>query len=235
MKGNGMSDLIAQAQKEFDDMKAKVAELNELMKEKSKVLMKEMFAAFFKKYEGTVYNIFWHQYTPHFNDGEACEFNVHDSFLNLIQDMDDEDFESDGEGSLLYDNSHLKQAKEDLAKMLAWEADPMAVANKYKIDYLVKYNRNAFDTQSYYNRGKTELQLMQEWKPTYYKSSDAVNQEINKIQNFLDTYPTLKTDFDVLRNMISSIDEDLMRAMFGDHAKVIVSKTGIEVEEYEHD
>jgi hypothetical protein len=26
-----------------------------------------------------------------------------------------------------------------------------------------------------------------------------------------------------------------MRAMFGDHAKVVVSKDGIEVEEYEHD
>jgi hypothetical protein len=35
--------------------------------------------------------------------------------------------------------------------------------------------------------------------------------------------------------MIGGLDENLMRAMFGDHAKVVVSKDGIEVEEYEHD
>ena len=230
-----MSNAIEKAQKEFDELNAKIDELNALMKEKSKVLMQEMFADFFAKYENVVHSIFWTQYTPYFNDGEACEFSVHDSYLNLIQDMDDEDFEDDGEGSLLYDNKDLEKAKEDLAKMLAWEADPIAAANKYKQEYLVKYNRNAFDTQSYYNRGKTELQLMQEWKPTYYKSSDAVKQEINKIQNFLDNYPTLATDFNVLGKMISKIDENLMRGMFGDHTKVIVTKDGIETEDYSHD
>lgn len=35
--------------------------------------------------------------------------------------------------------------------------------------------------------------------------------------------------------MIAGIDEDLMKAMFGDHAKVIVSASGIEIEEYHHD
>lgn len=36
--------------------------------------------------------------------------------------------------------------------------------------------------------------------------------------------------------MITSIDfEDVMRAMFGDHVKVIATKDGFDVEEYDHD
>jgi trehalose-6-phosphatase len=48
-------------------------------------------------------------------------------------------------------------------------------------------------------------------------------------------YPNLKKDYKEIQSMISGIDEDLMRAMFGDHSKVVVSTNGIEVEEYEHD
>ena len=35
--------------------------------------------------------------------------------------------------------------------------------------------------------------------------------------------------------MISGIDENLMKAMFDDHVKVIVTADGIETEEYQHD
>ena len=230
-----MSNPIELAQKEFDDMKAKIDELNSLMKDKSKVLMKEMFAAFFKKYEDVVYSIFWTQYTPYFNDGEACEFSVHEAFLNLIQDIDDEDFENDGEGSFLYGEENLQRAKEDLEKMLLWEVDPITAAKKHQQEYMIRYNRDPFNANDYYNRGKTELELMQKWTPTHYKSSDDVRAEIAKIENFLVTYPSLKPDFYAICNMISSIDENLMRAMFGDHVKVIVTKDGIETEEYSHD
>lgn len=230
-----MSDPIELAQKEFDDMKAKVAELNTMLREKSKVLMKEMFAAFFTKYENAVEYIHWHQYTPYFNDGEACEFSVHEAFLTLKQDVEDEDFEDDGEGSTLYSKEHLNGAKKDLKKMMDWEKDPIAAAKQHQVDYMKRYNRDPFNTNDYYNRGKTELELMQQWKPTYYKSVDAVKEEINKIETFLKDYPKLKEDFDTVANMINSIDDDLMKAMFGDHVKVIVTKDEIETEEYSHD
>ena len=230
-----MSNAIEKAQKEFDELNAKIDELNALMKEKSKVLMKEMFAAFFTKYENAVDNIHWTQYTPYFNDGEACEFSVHESFLTLKQDAEDEDFEDDGEGSFLYSEEHLDGAKKDLKKMMDWEKDPIAAAKQHQVEYMKRYNRDPFNKNDYYNRGKTELELMQQWKPTYYKSAAAVKEEINKIETFLKDYPKLKEDFDTVAKMISSIDDDLMKAMFGDHVKVIVTKDSIETEEYQHD
>lgn len=40
---------------------------------------------------------------------------------------------------------------------------------------------------------------------------------------------------DALSAMVSSVDEETMKEMFGDHVKVTVSREGIEVEEYEHE
>lgn len=40
---------------------------------------------------------------------------------------------------------------------------------------------------------------------------------------------------DALSNMVSSVDEETMKEMFGDHVKVTVSRSGIEVEEYDHE
>lgn len=231
-----MSDPIKLAQKEFDDMKAKIDELNALMKDKSKVLMKEMFAAFFKKYENVVHNIFWTQYTPYFNDGEACEFSVHEAFLTLSSDHEDDDYDDDGEGSTIYSEKDLEREQKNLITMIEWEKDPIAAAIKHKIDYMTRYNRNPFSNQDYYNRGKTEDELMRAWKPVYsYNTSDDVRNEISKIENFLSENKDLDKDFNVVANMISSIDENLMRAMFGDHVKVVVTKDGIETEEYSHD
>ena len=235
-------DPIELIQKEFDETVAKINVLKAQLKETSKILMKDMFSAFFNKYNDVASNIFWMQYTPYFNDGEACEFNVHDVYLNLRNknaddedDDDDEEYEKYDEGSTLYDKSHLNNLYADLKQMVAWEKDPMVEAKNYQSDYIKKYNRDPFSNTEYYNRGKTEDQLMKAWKPTYYKNSQEILDKIQMVNEFLKKYPTLKRDFDKVRTMISSIDEDLMEAMFGDHVKVIVTKNGIETEEYSHD
>jgi hypothetical protein len=45
----------------------------------------------------------WQQYTPYFNDGEPCEFNVYDFLVRIVGDADDSGDYEDGFRSSLYD------------------------------------------------------------------------------------------------------------------------------------
>lgn len=226
-----MSDYMKKLKSEHKLLQDQINALNNQMKESSKVLMKEAFREFFEKYDDVVENIFWRQYTPHFNDGEACEFSVHDVFI-LLKDDDDA---CDYEGSTLYDQDDVDELKIKIADFEEWEKDKMAAARKYQSDYIRKYNRNPFDSSyNWSNRNKTEEQMMREWTP-HYGTKEKYLEELRVAEKFVEKYPNLERDFKVIRDTVNGIDEDLMEAMFGDHAKVIVSASGIEVEEYDHD
>lgn len=221
---------------EHKTLQEQINELNSQMREKSKDLMKEAFRDFLGKYDEVVENIYWTQYTPHFNDGEACEFGVNDVFILLKDDEEACEYE----GSSLYDKDSINTLKEQIAKWEAWEKDPMTEARKHQSEYIKRYNRNPFDPErnsySYgrYGSKKTEEELMREWTP-HYVSKESCKEQLQTAELIVSKYPNLQKDFKEIQSMISGLDEDLMRAMFGDHAKVVVSTNGIEVEEYEHD
>lgn len=40
---------------------------------------------------------------------------------------------------------------------------------------------------------------------------------------------------EALGGLLGGVDNDTMKALFGDHARITVSREGIEIEEYEHD
>jgi hypothetical protein len=225
--------LLDTLKKEHLTLQEQINNLNKQMQEKSKELMKEAFREFLEKYDDVVDNIYWTQYTPHFNDGEACEFGVNDVFILLKSD----DEACEYEGSTISDKEDIRDLKKTIAEIEAWEKDPMAAARKHQSEYIKKYNRDPFapDRYSYgSNRGKTSDELMQEWKPHYATKQDYI-ERLEFAEKIVSSYPDLKKDFKDIKSMIASIDENLMRAMFGDHAKVIVSHNGIEVEEYDHD
>lgn len=226
--------LLNTLKKEHKTLQEQINALNEKMRENSKELMKEAFRGFLEKYDEVVESIFWTQYTPYFNDGEACEFSVNDVHILLKNDEDACDYE----GSDLYDKDSINNLKEHIAKWEAWEKDPMKEASKHKEQYIKRYNRNPFDPKNDYSYGrreyKTEEDLMREWKP-YYSSKETVQEQLQTAELIVSKYPNLKKDYKEIQSMISGIDEDLMRAMFGDHVKVVVSSDGIEVEEYDHD
>lgn len=104
----------------------------------------------------------WKQYTPHWADGETCEFSAHTEYIQLrtTDDSEEEDFDK----SNLFDYS-----KDYKTKTLKASLTPREAAGK-----------------------------------------------------------------DVLE-LLDNFDEDSLQTMFGDHAKVIVTKGGVEVEEYSHD
>ena len=224
--------LLSTLKAEHANLQKQIFSLQEQMREKSKELMKAAFASFFEKYSDVVENIFWSQYTPYFNDGESCEFSVYDVFITLKSNAEDEDFDDDSEGSSIYDNYDLERLKKKIAEIEAWKKDPRGEAIKYREDYIKKYYRDPFD--SYYDRNKTEEQKIAEWKP-FYGSEEDHFKELEDAIYFIETYPDLKSDFEDIKNMISDIDKNLMKAMFDDHVKVVVTADGIETEEYQHD
>lgn len=64
---------------EFNDAKAAYMKL---VSEKGKALLAAVFGQMFAL-EPRIRRIQWRQYTPYFNDGEACEFSVHDRSFDL--------------------------------------------------------------------------------------------------------------------------------------------------------
>lgn len=220
---------------EHKTLQEQINALNDKMRKNSKELMKEAFRSFLEKYCEVVENIFWTQYTPYFNDGEACEFSVHDVFILFKDDEDACEYE----GSSIYDQDSIDKLKKQIADIEAWEKDPMAAAREYKEFYIKRYNRNPFDNRSSfsYNRNhqtKTEEELMREWKP-HYATKETYQEELFVAEMVVSKYPNLQYDFKEVQNMVGGIDENLMKAMFGDHVKVVVSTGGIDIEEYEHD
>jgi hypothetical protein len=211
---------------EHASLKSRINALKEEMQENSKVLMKEAFREFFEKYD-VVDNVFWTQYTPYFNDGESCEFSVGDVYLVLKDDEEACEYE----GSSLTDKDDIGPLKKTIAEIEAWEKDPMAAALKHQQERIKQYNRDPFAPSSY--SGSTQEQIAK-WKPHYGTKEQYVKQ-LATAEEFAKLYPNLKSDFKEIQKMVSGIDEDLMKVMFGDHIKVVVSTSGIETEEYQHD
>lgn len=81
-----------------EDIK-KINDAREAMLEKLRPRLKEIFIPFFEKYPEVKF-IGWPQYTPFFNDGDACEFRVNPLVLSTNEDGVDCFYE--GEGDLPY-------------------------------------------------------------------------------------------------------------------------------------
>lgn len=226
-------DILNSIKQEFSTLQQQINALNEQMRIKSKELMKESFRAFFDKYDDIVENLYWTAFTPYFNDGEACEFSVGEMFI-LLKNVEDA---CDYEGSTIHNENSIEKLRQTISDIEEWEAAPMEAAQKYRQNYISKWGRDPFaETTSgvYYRASKSSEEQMAAWRPHSGNVSD-YKAELAIAEHMVANYPNLEKDFHEVANMISGIDEDLMKAMFGDHVKVIVTKSGIETEHYDHD
>jgi hypothetical protein len=166
----------------------------------------------------------WTQYTPYFNDGETCEFSVHEKYFILVGDKDPDDYE----GSVIYNEKDLAKAEKDLAEAVAYTNDPIAWAEKYKREFRARYGREY--SSGYYSS-----------QPKPYPSDPAEAQErIDEIKEFLAKHPDgtmerIETAFKTLSRALNLIDEDIMQAIYGDHVRVTITRAGTEIDEYNHD
>lgn len=85
-----MTDTITKLAKEHDEFKAK-------FKKNAQAAMKKAFKEFFEK-NPSITSIYWTQYTPHFNDGDDCEFGVHEMYYSTALIERDGAYIEDREG-----------------------------------------------------------------------------------------------------------------------------------------
>lgn len=79
-----MSDL----QTAFDKLLNEQRELQKKFQATAQALFKETTKEFFDK-NPAITAIVWTQYTPYFNDGDTCEFSVHEPNFTNAKDLDD--------------------------------------------------------------------------------------------------------------------------------------------------
>ena len=88
--------------KKIDELKTKISEANERIKELKKQVQKELQAEFngaltelFDAYP-FVTSLSFTAYTPHFNDGDSCEYSVNHEYCDF-NGFDEDDDEQEGE------------------------------------------------------------------------------------------------------------------------------------------
>lgn len=85
----GMIEEIKKINDEKESFDERVRKMNEELVERMKNILTPVFKEFFELYP-FVKGVAWTQYTPYFNDGEPCEFGVHEFYYTL----NDEDVDS---------------------------------------------------------------------------------------------------------------------------------------------
>ena len=207
--------------KQFKELNAQIEAARATMSEAVKPLIEAATQQLFKSCP-ELESVFWHQYTPYFNDGESCEFSVHEPYFTLVGDVDYDSYE----GSYLYTAEDLERAKTQLQDVTEYETDKEAWVAKKEAEYEQRTG------QKY---PYTNYNLL---RP--YQSLVSVQEEIAVIQASLAKYPPESVDrinksFIVFANALSNIPEEIMRTVYGDHVRVSIDRSGTTVEDYYHD
>lgn len=146
-------------------MKAVNKQIEELQRaniETSKRVFHAAVSAFFKKYP-EVYAVTWTQYTPYFNDGEACEFSVHEPSFLSMEGFDETDARD------VYEYSSW-------AKPSSWVYE--AVANKdNKYGYLERYIQEIADYEAMEREMGPRLGEIQEGIDKFERMFKSINDD----------------------------------------------------------
>lgn len=207
----------------FDELNEQIRLAKEQMREKSEGLVEGMVKIFLDECP-EVTGVHWTQYTPYFNDGEACEFNVNEICFHILEDEDDE-IEAGG-STTLYGTRHLEKAKKGLKVAEEYAADPEAWRKNYLDQYYKDYGRN-------YPYNSTYL--------TPYPSDPAdAQRNIEKIERSLEKYPAevadrIEKSFAKVVSALHKVPEDIMQSVYGDHVMVVINRDGTTIDEYDHD
>lgn len=159
--------------KEIKTIKTEIEKLRKEAKEKVSSIFKTAALELFTEYPNLV-RISWTQYTPYFNDGDACTFSSgHTSpaiyFTSSVNEDGEEDYE------------------------------------RYEEEW------NTYNYYDGYGKDKKLKSDLTKEQKAELKTGKAVN-------DFLENF-----------------DDEDMENLFGDHVKVIITKDGVETDDYDHD
>ena len=115
--------------------------------EKAKAALKDEFRKFFDAHP-EVATIKWTQYTPYFNDGEACTFSVHTpAFYGPGDHSEDDDAECYLYDGYEYSSSKAPADARQLAGLVKGLGD--AMKDTFGDHSEIVATRNGFDVQDY--------------------------------------------------------------------------------------
>lgn len=172
------------------DLNAKIKELQDQAAKTSQEVFKSSLKQFFDAVP-EIQSIVWRQYTPYFNDGDSCEFSVHDANFYSSPDGTDEDDEEDG-----------------------WDAyNPFDKPSDYVY-------RNAKDENNRY-RSEYQAQIDKYDARVAQVGAERIDQIQRAIQD--------------VRNLFRTINDEYFMMMFGDHVRIVATKDGFQVDEFDHD
>lgn len=192
-------------------------EINELKDDFSRIAegyFHELFKPFLQKYNGYVDHLHWVQFTPFFNDGEACNFGVGDLFIVLTEDLDDEYEEWYSDGSEVLTEKDVEHYKELVNKWELFESNPAEAERLY---------RRKHDDYLFVNKS---------WHPTWHTSKE---EAIKKINQFTKQPKELSKDWDDIQKVFSNIPDEMFEWGLGDHSRIEVRVDELVVNEYEHE
>lgn len=206
----------------FDELNQFIEQAKQQMQNKSTGLIEEAARRLFEA-APEIEHVHWTQYTPYFNDGEACEFEVNDICYKL---WDDEEWENDYyDSSTLYGESDLERARADYQEAAKFEDDPEAWREEYVRKYRQKWNREPWNYGSIrpYPSTRKEAQA----------KIDLIEASLAKYD--VATVDRIKKSFRAFEDAMRKIPDDIMESVYGDHVCVVISRTGTEIDEFDHD
>lgn len=181
----------------------------------------EMFQEYLNRYS-FVKALSFKAYTPYFNDGDECIYSVHELEVQFVGP--EEDYEEEQPG-------FYGPSAEDF---IAFRVDGTVTENmRGHTDYYTKPRpRYSYSYWSYDNETKYDAPLYDSVE-AYLNYAYPAQMQMSYAQ--LKQMEEARTDFERLSSSLESMDEDFIRGMFGDHVRVVITREGIETEEYSHD
>jgi hypothetical protein len=227
------------------DFKTEVKKMNDAInavrdeyKEKAKGMLSEVVKEFFDE-TPEVSHIFWTQYIPSFNDGEACNFTRGDVFFILAQDLEVDEDDAymtvdelmNNEGSTIFTKEDRDGYAEDVASYAEYLADKTAFLLKKKAAYIEHFGK------SNWGEAKTGLES---YLPYECKNPGWSAERLMKANKFLAQFDETRGEIVIanignIKTFLTKLDEDVLESLYGENARVIISKDEVVVEDYEGD
>jgi hypothetical protein len=209
---------------EYQQVQAQIEQLRQQSKKFASAIVHETTREYFERYGHLVHAITWLQYTPYFNDGEACEFSVHHPYA-LHKPLDDEDvlddYSEDSDYYIDLSSFTAESINKRIAVRAGYDSDPISWSKNKAAEY------NKRIAGSYRYRDDYFLQ---------YPPENLTQEQLLQLLKLVESTPdTFAKDTQVLLNTISSIDEDVMKALFGDHVRIIITSDGVTSIDYSHE
>lgn len=133
---------IAKTQKEIEKLKDQLSKDSEKL---FKISCKEIF-----KNNPDFSSFSWTQYTPHWNDGDSCEFSAHTDYIYI----DEEEEENDLYNAEI-DLKELKKKEKTIKNLLA-EIDSLKKQGKKQDDWEIKHKQNRIEKLNQLNLEEVE-------------------------------------------------------------------------------